>query len=199
MLNNTYALVVCGGESSRMGADKSLLTYYKKPQRYHLYDILKPLCEKVFISCKAAQQTTMEEGYFTITDFPAYSEIGPMAALLSAFSLYPGKDILLIGCDYPFLTESDINNFINYCEGKNNAVSFCNKADIYEPLLAWYPNQLSGTIKNKFLERQYSLQHFLKFCNAIKYYPDNADSMVSIDTKEQYIKALKEIKHEQTG
>ena len=199
MLNKTYGLVVCGGRSNRMGTDKSLLTYFEKPQRYHLYDLLKQFCEKVFISCNAAQLPTIQAGYGTITDLPEYTDIGPMAAPLSAFTLYPGKDILLIGCDYPFLSERDINNFINYCDGKSNAVSFCNKDDIYEPLLAWYPFHLSGTMKNKFAERQYSLQHFLRGSIALKYYPENPDNMISIDTYEQYLKVLEEINHEQPG
>lgn len=199
MLHNTFTLVVCGGKSSRMGTDKSMLIYYKKSQRYHLYDMLQPFCEKVFISCNDDQLTTIPEGYSALTDLPEYNNTGPVAALLSAFDLYPGKNILLIGCDYPFLSAAVISSFISFCESKSNAISFCNKDDYYEPLLAWYPLELASTLKNMFEEKQYSLQYLLRSCNAIKYYPENPESMVSIDTHEQYINTLNEIKNEKPG
>ena len=199
MLNNTYGLVVCGGQSTRMGTDKSMLTYYDKPQRYHLYDLLSPLCEKVFISCNENQSGNITGGYDYISDLPRYKKAGPIASLLSAFEKYPTKNILLVGCDYPFLSENELGDFLNYCDAKNNAVSFCNKDDFYEPLLAWYPHHLSESLKVMVKVKQYSLQQFLRNCNAIKYRPNNQESLISIDTHEQYIKVLKEIKHEQPG
>ena len=199
MLKNTYGLVVCGGASSRMGCDKSMLTYYEKPQRYRLYKMLQPDCEAVLISCNETQASTMQGGYNKIADNPAYINIGPMAALFTAFTAYPEKNILLIGCDYPFLTDSDLRDFINYCSTKNDATAFCNKEDIYEPLIAWYPYHLFDSLKNCIDKKEYSLQHFLKDQNAIKYYPEHKKCMTSIDTHEQYIKALEDIKYEQPG
>ena len=69
---NTYGLVLCGGKSTRMGTDKSMLQYHSKPQRYYVYDLLFPLCEKVFISCNEQQSSTIEVGYDYIQDDIAF-------------------------------------------------------------------------------------------------------------------------------
>lgn len=192
IITNTYGLVLCGGNSSRMGTDKSMLQYYDKPQRYHVYDMLLPFCEKVFISCNNVQENKMEAGYPFLTDMEEYNNTGPMAALLTAFTKYPTKNILLAGCDYPFLSSADIKDFSAVC---NHApAAFYNDADqVYEPLLAWYPFQVFDELKNRHASKQYSLQHFLKDNKAVKFYPGNEKSMVSVDTKETFIKAYKSI------
>src|SRR6478735_6633462 len=99
-----YGLVICGGQSTRMGTDKSLLDYYGKAQRYYVHEMLQPFCEKVFLSCNEQQAATITGNYETIADAPAYSDIGPMAGLLSAFGQYPDKAFLVVACDYPFFT-----------------------------------------------------------------------------------------------
>src|SRR5690242_8452653 len=110
---NTYGIVLCGGQSSRMGKDKSLISYYNKPQRYHVYDMLQPFCEKVIISCNEKQSGGIEKEYDILADHDSYSGIGPMAALLTAFTNFPEKNILLVGCDYPFLTAASLRSFSN--------------------------------------------------------------------------------------
>ena len=192
---DTYGLVMCGGSSRRMGTDKSLLQYYDKPQRYHVYDMLLPFCEKVFISCNELQANNMEADYSFLKDDAAYNNIGPMAALLTAFDHYPKKNMLLIGCDYPFLTTTDLQQFSTNAAAENNAVVFYNEeGKLYEPLLAWYPYQSFDKIKKMYGTNQFSLQHFLKDNRAFKFYPQNKNSIKSIDTNEEFIKARDLIK-----
>jgi len=191
----TYGLVVCGGFSSRMGADKGLLIYYGKPQRYHLYEMLELFCEKVFISCRAEQANSIGIGYNILTDHASYSNIGPMAALLSAFTRFPKKNILLVGCDYPFLTPTDLQEFLPACREENLAISFYNtKEDLYEPVLAWYHHSSFDLLKKMHASKQYSLQQFLRNNEGTKYYPGNQNSMESVDTREAYVTAYNLIK-----
>ena len=114
MKNNLIGIIACGGNSHRMGADKSLLVYYDKPQRYYLYDNLRELCNSVYISCNKEQVKQMFSGYQYIIDEPAVNNAGPLTACLSAFKQFPGRDILLIACDYPYLTGDEIRRFIDF-------------------------------------------------------------------------------------
>ena len=184
-LLNTYSLVMCGGQSSRMGTDKSLLQYYNKPQRYHVYNMLQPLCDKVFIACNAVQAKNIEAGYNFIQDDETFGNIGPVNALLTAFTKYPQKNILLIGCDYPFLTAGELELFSNYC--KNEPASFYNQQDdVYEPMLAWYPYSSLEALQKMYAAKQFSLQQFLKQNLSVKYLPTDMESIKSIDTHEAF-------------
>ncbi len=190
---NTYGLVICGGQSTRMGTDKSMLQYFNKPQRYHVYDMLLPFCEKVFISCNAEQTKNIKAGYNFIQDDETTGNIGPIGALLTAFTQYPNINILLIGCDYPFLKADELQLFSHQCKKKPTA--FYNKEDdVYEPMLAWYPYTFFDKLKTMFQENQFSLQHFLKNNNAIKYLPVDIKSLESIDTSEAFNIACNSIK-----
>lgn len=193
ILADTYGLVVCGGISSRMGMDKGLLQYYTKPQRYRVFDMLKPLCKEVFISCNKLQVTKLKPNYPYLVDMPEYERIGPMAALLSAFTKFSKKNILFIGCDYPYLKNTDLLDFSKVCN-TDKPVAFCNeKNNMYEPMLAWYPHSCTKEIKEKYDAKQYSLRIFLQQCNAEKFFPVNKKSITSIDTYREYTKAFKAI------
>jgi len=185
--NKLYGLVICGGNSSRMGVDKSLLVYADKPQRYHVYLMMEGLCDRVFISCNTEQLKTMDESYPCIVDLPAYTGIGPIAALLSAFAQFPGADFLVAGCDYPFLKRDNLDEFMNSIDKSGIAASFYNNTGkLYEPMLAWYSYRSAEILKGMFDEKEYSLQHFLKKNNAGKFYPVDEKVIKSVDTLIEY-------------
>lgn len=189
---NTYGLVLCGGKSSRMGTDKSLQQYYDKPQRYHVYDMLLPFCENVFISCDQEQLKSMEAGYPTLPDGETFRNMGPMGALLTAFIEFPKKNILLIGCDYPFLQVNELEKFSNFC--KETPATFYNQeANIYESMLGWYPYTCFEALKQMFKAREFSLQHLLRKLNALKHLPADIKSIQSIDTMEAFSQAIRQI------
>lgn len=188
---SAYGLAVCGGSSSRMGTDKSMLNYYGKPQRYYVYEMLQQFCEKVFISCNNEQANSIEAGYNFLTDHDAYQNTGPIAALLNAFDQFPGKDILFIGCDYPFLTPTDLQHFSANCKSGHPAAFYNEQEDLYEPLLAWYPNFLATALKTMYENKQYALQQFLIRNNAVKYRPQQLKSIQSVDSPEAYKEAYK--------
>jgi molybdopterin-guanine dinucleotide biosynthesis protein A len=189
-IKDTYGLVLCGGQSNRMGTDKSMLPYYNKPQRYHVYDMLLPFCEQVFISCSKEQANSIDAGYDFIEDAVAYSDIGPMAALLSAFTLHPHKHLLMIGCDYPFLNTTELETFSKLCT--DIPVSFYNvEAGIYESMMAWYPSSCFEELKRMFAAKAFSLQQLLRKTDAIKYVPTDIRCIKSIDTIQAYNQTIK--------
>lgn len=190
---NTYGLVLCGGKSSRMGTDKSMLQYYDKPQRYHVYDLLLPCCEKVFISCDEDQAKSIEAGYHVIPDDKTFSNMGPMGALLTGFTNFPKKNILLIGCDYPFLKADELERFSKRCL-ETPATFYNQEAAIYESMLGWYPYSCFDELKQMFEAREFSLQQLLRKSNALKYVPADTNSIKSIDTSEAFLKAYNLIK-----
>lgn len=187
-------LVVCGGKSSRMGTDKSMLQYHSKPQCYHVYDMLESICDEVLISCSGKQAEFIDPCYPTLSDQPAFEGIGPLAALLSACCLYPETDIIFIGCDYPFLEAEDLKRFVAGLHRSRPEAFYNSYNSVYEPLLAYYPGSAFESIARMYAAADYSLQHFLKDNVARKFNPASLLTIKSIDTKDDYLEAVSVIK-----
>ncbi|WP_439555345.1 molybdenum cofactor guanylyltransferase [Dyadobacter sp.] len=179
-------IVVCGGESSRMGKDKSMLTYHHKPQYEHVGDLLEDCCGKVVLSCNTRQMAHLETQYEKLPDLPEYANSGPIAALLTAFKTFPGKDFLFIGCDYPLLSMEDISSFLTSIGKEDRAAAFYNGDGKFEPLLAWYSCEMGEILDNHYQNKDLSLQSLLRKVNARKFFPKSENAMKSVDTMEDF-------------
>ncbi len=173
--------MACGGKSSRMGQDKSLLVYHELPQRYHLYNVLQPLCREVIFSCNNNQVNDFPKVYTTIPDKEGYQDKGPMGGLLSAYACYPGNDFIFIGCDYPDLVQEDIYSLVQQ-NGDQPAAYYDPEAGFYEPLLAYYPASCHSPLKEQSESGNYSLQQFLQSWPAKKIVTSGTQRLQSIDT-----------------
>jgi molybdopterin-guanine dinucleotide biosynthesis protein A len=186
IMTSLSGLVVCGGQSSRMSTDKSLLEYYGMPHRYFLYQLLKKFCRDVFLSVNEKQSAEIPTTYQYIIDHKEYQEIGPMAALLSAQKAYPGKAWLVVGCDYPFINEESISTLIDDCEGL--ATCYLHVEDgIPEPLLTIYEAEIFDAMEKWFERKHYSLSKFLLEQKATTIQPQHADLLRNINTMQEYI------------
>ena len=182
--NLVYGIVMCGGKSSRMGTDKSRIVYHEKEQQYHVYEMLQSFYEKVFISCKNEQQRTIEDDYNHIVDENEYENIGPMGGVLSSLKYLPKANLVVIGCDYPYLTKEAIDGFEKSIKDNGIASAFYNEEEsLYEPLLAYYSAECLQPLLKIFSENNFSLQYFLKSINADKYISTNKVLLKSVDNK----------------
>ena len=131
-----YALVLSGGNSTRMGQDKSLLNYHSKPQYQHIYDMVEPMVDKAFVSCRKEQA---EQFQGTKTLFDTYLDMGPMSGILSAQQKHPHAAWLIIACDLPFLNAETLE----YLKQNRNPFKFATAfkstwKDFPEPLCTIY-------------------------------------------------------------
>jgi molybdenum cofactor guanylyltransferase len=143
--NKPYGLVLSGGQSTRMGADKSLLNYRGKPHREYLYELLSAFCSRVFTSCRKDQK--IPPALNPITDF--YNFPGPINGILSAFREYPDTSWLIVAVDMPFVDDGVLQHLLNHRDKNKLATCFLHLPENFpEPLLTlWessaYPLLLS--------------------------------------------------------
>lgn len=132
-------LVLAGGRSLRMGRDKSAISWHGKPQREHLAGMLQPLCEQVFISCRAEQVPEMGSAYPTLPD--TFLDLGPFGAILSAFRFDPNAAWLVVACDLPLLDSETLQFLMENRQAQRLATTFQSPFDQKpEPLIAiWEP------------------------------------------------------------
>jgi len=100
-MDNLFGVILCGGESRRMGRDKGLLDTGDGLWVTRLRDKLAPL--PILYSINPAQWDAYSRilpSHQLITDrlsFPAIH--GPLKGLLSVHEIFPDKDLLLVACD----------------------------------------------------------------------------------------------------
>lgn len=131
-------LVLTGGNSTRMGQDKSLLTYHTKPQRVHLFDLLRRHCDAVYTSCRKEQQVPPHLNPIVDT----FGIRGPLNGILSAFTFNPQAAWLIVAVDMPFIDDAALQRLISSREPTKLATCYRNvHTQAPEPLLTlWEPH-----------------------------------------------------------
>lgn len=149
-----YGLVLTGGKSFRMGEDKSLLRYHGKTQTEYSFELLQNCCEEVFISNRKDQaELPGHKGLPQIHDLKKYSDIGPLAGILSAMEKYPKTAWLVLACDLPYVTAKTIEHLIQNRDSKQLATAYkSTQNQLPEPLCAVYESKFYQTIL-KFLKQ----------------------------------------------
>jgi len=147
-------LVLAGGKSQRMGFDKGAVNWFGKEQRYYMADMLKPLCNEVFISCREDQRQQIPVDYNVLTD--TFTGLGPYGAILSAFREQPDTAWLVIACDLPLLDLGTIQYLIERRDVSKIATAFNSPDNEFpEPLITiWEPKSYPALLS--FLSQGYS-------------------------------------------
>jgi len=148
--NILYGLVLAGGESTRMKANKFSLEFHGKMQSVYCYEMLSSTCKKTFISARREQANEEGiEGFPKIYDQAPYVNIGPIGGILSAMLQYPDVDWFVLAVDLPFVTQTTIQNLLmNHDPSKNATVYKSTHDGLPEPLCALYTCQGQTAMKN---------------------------------------------------
>ncbi len=128
-------LVLAGGKSTRMGQDKGAITYYDKPQREYMADLMAGTCQQTYLSVQSEFESSIPQ----ITD--TFLDLGPFGGILSAFRKDPNSAWLAVACDVPFVDQQIINLLISERDPSKLATCFHNpETNFPEPLITlWEP------------------------------------------------------------
>jgi molybdenum cofactor guanylyltransferase len=128
------ALILSGGQSSRMGEEKRLINYHGKTQEQHLFDLLSNYFSAVYVSINQNQTTDLPH----IQDLDL-SVKSPMIGIVSAFNQNPNVAWLVVACDMPFVDEKAIEFLLKHRNSEKYATAFENLDEHFpEPLLTIY-------------------------------------------------------------
>lgn len=130
-------LILAGGESRRMGTDKSAIQYHGMPQREYLALAMKNFVDEVYLSCHPARVPATTQPVITDT----FLDLGPYGGVLSAFRFNPNCAWLVVACDMPLLNEVILSQLIRERDITKVATCFYDPAtELPEPLLTiWEP------------------------------------------------------------
>jgi cyclic pyranopterin monophosphate synthase len=189
----TYGLILTGGKSTRMEKDKALLNYHGKPHALHLYELLKPYCQEVFISCRENQwKDSLIDHLPKIHD--NYVDGGPLGGIVSAFEKYPEARWMILACDLPFVNETTIKNLLDtQLSDEEIAICYKNKEKGFpEALCGLYTPSAYQILKDHFSQNIFCPVKVLKN-SKVKLIEQNQEiNLANINTKQEY----KELKNE---
>lgn len=154
-------LILAGGESSRMGKDKSLLDFHGTTQREYLFNMLAKFCQDVYLSCRTADNVPANLN--PLTD--KFSLKSPLNGILSAFKHDASTAWLSVPVDMPNINEKIIDHLIaNRHPEKMATCYYDSDGENPEPLFAiWeahaYPALMAYYEKGKTTPRGFLQTH----------------------------------------
>ena len=155
-----YGLVLAGGKSTRMGEDKSLISYFGLEHRIYLAKMIAPFCEKTYISCQENQLSENLDGCNPLIDLVPSK--GPMSGLISAFLNHPNAAWLVIPCDLPLFSAKNITQLITERNVQGIATVFSSANHDYpEPLIGIWEPSAFPLIEQQYKVGNYSLLNIL--------------------------------------
>lgn len=158
-------VVLCGGQSSRMGSDKGLLKLEARTWAQTAMDKLATLKMPVVVSVNARQY----EEYPAVIpvnqlvkDLDSLALHGPLAGVLSVHQHFPQDDLFVLACDMPLMETAVMKRLVDeYQQAAYDAYVFTNNKEP-EPLCGIYTAKaLAATMQqynNNLLTR-----HSMKF------------------------------------
>jgi molybdopterin-guanine dinucleotide biosynthesis protein A len=175
-------LILAGGMSIRMGEDKAFLDYHGMPQYQFLYNLLDPLVDEIYISCRPEQ--TFDTTIPRIVD--QYQDIGPLAGVLSAFQLDADCAWWAIACDLPHVDGDALSFLLSNRDPSKEATFYYDPETLFpEPLLTIFEPAIYPVLIKAHDNGQNSLNRILLNCRGMRVMPNDARILRSANTRQE--------------
>lgn len=187
-ISPVQGLILAGGKSIRMGADKGTLNFHGKNQRDHAIELLEGNRLKTYLSVREKQDIELEN---TITD--KFTGLGPFGAICSAFQKDPNSAWLVLATDLPFVNDEIIQLLLKNRDPSKAATAIKGKSKQFpEPLITiWEPK--SYPLLLNYLSQGYSCPRKVLINSDVEIIEVDDDFIRNINTPEEFKEAYKEI------
>lgn len=120
----TIGVILAGGKSSRMGADKAMVKLAGQPLIAHVMARLKPQVDEVAIASNTAPEHFVAYRCQVIADCIA-GYPGPLAGVHAAALHFPDDDLVTIAVDLPFLPRALVEKLRTAGQGADCVYASC--------------------------------------------------------------------------
>jgi molybdopterin-guanine dinucleotide biosynthesis protein A len=154
-----------------MGRDKGDLIYPHSQisQRARCFDLLKSVCDEVYLSCREEQTRSLEPHLpFVVDSFPGE---GPGVGILSADQRFARHSWLVLACDFPYINREDIQHLVNQRSVAHDATCFIHADGTIEPLFTIWEKTSIQLLKENFSKNHFSPRKVLSDLNCKKIQP----------------------------
>jgi molybdopterin-guanine dinucleotide biosynthesis protein A len=180
--NTLYGLILCGGNSSRLGFPKFKLKREGVAVYQWWTNKLSEICKRTYVSCKAFHQTEIE---FPDVVLDEAGDAGPLEGIYQAFQLNNKVSWLVVACDLVNADVDDVNTLIENNDDEKDAVCYINP-ETREPysLFTIYNPLIESALITEYHSELKSAKRLLTQSNVIKLTPTDPNILHGINTKE---------------
>lgn len=181
------AIILAGGNSTRMGRDKNLLPINEQPMIEHIYKQLSPYFNQIVISANDKTRFSFL-GTTIIQDKVAGK--GPLMGIASALRASTNEVNFVTACDMPEIDFSLVREMLRQI-GDYDAVVPQVGFGHYEPLFAVYSKKALPLLNHALQSGIDRVVDALKLCN-VKYIDLSSRHFTNINTMDDYQKFVEE-------
>lgn len=156
---NLTGIILAGGESRRIGKDKSKIIYNNVPLIEYPINLFNKFCNEIIIS--ADTHKLQEYNYIKVPD--EVGKFGPLAGIYSCLKRSSNHLNIVTSCDMPLIKDELISYIIENSNGFDLIMPYYNFH--YEPLCAIYTKSLIPVIEDLFSKNDYSPLSLIPVCN----------------------------------
>ena len=179
MLNG---VVLCGGQSSRMGSDKSKLLLNGKSLDELAFSKLQLFCHEVYFSINNSQNDLS----YKISLLDLYENQGPLSGILSSY-YYLETSLLVLAVDMPLITKNTLENLINQRDKTKHVTAFFDEEkQLWHGTLAIWEYSCYPLLQSYFDSGGRSIQKFLHQINAHKVGVINHRDFTNVNTQKDF-------------
>lgn len=172
-MQNVLGVILCGGQSKRMGSDKGLLPIGATIWAKFVAEKLLALQIPIVFSINETQRNVYCQ-YISTNDLiiDSITIPGPLCGLLSVHKKFPQQDLLLMACDMLDVDAHTIDHLCHvYLQERGYDFYVYQDAEFLQPFCGMYTAKGLSVILAKEESNQltkFSMQHLLNGANAKK-------------------------------
>ncbi|MHC4158028.1 MAG: molybdenum cofactor guanylyltransferase [Planctomycetota bacterium] len=182
IISDATAIIMVGGQSRRMGVDKSLLTLNNKPMVEAIYEQLHGSFSQILISSNEKEKLAFL-GLKVVPDKQIGQ--GPLMGIASALEASANELNFVIACDIPYVDLRCVREMLKEAGGVDIVVPTLGQGR-YEPLFAVYRKSSLKAINEVLSVGQRKISDIFQHCK-VKYIDlDLPQNFVNINTMAEY-------------
>jgi molybdopterin molybdotransferase len=176
---NVTAILLAGGSSTRMGADKTLLPLGGRPMIQHIHDQLRPWFARILISSNNAAA----HGFLDATIVPDEAAgKGPVMGIVSALRASPDELCFVAACDIPVVDIDLVQSMVRQAGDWDAVVPHSGRP---EPLFAVYRKSVLPVFERMLASGRLRITEALNRCR-VKYVPVGQGQITNLNTMNEY-------------
>lgn len=195
--NSLNAIILAGGQSSRMGKDKALLLIDGIPLLQKIYTVANDCASVVYVVTPRIEQYTPilpQSCQFIRENTPTQ---GPLVAFCQALTQVESEWILLLACDLPLLTSPVVQQWANSLASvAEEAIAYLpNQDHLWQPLCGFYRFYCLSSLQNYIKQGGRSFQGWLNQSSVQQLLVNDPHILLNCNTPQDFLSIIQQLEN----